>query len=273
MSETIKLNIGTKIPQLGLGVAGTPAGDVTVKAVRSALEEGYRHIDTASIYRNEQSVGLTIRQSNVPRSEIYITTKIWNRDQGYESTLQACSKSLQKLDLDYIDLYLIHWPVEGFSQDTWLAMERLLEEGRCRAIGVSNYTAHHLRSLLAHTTRVPAVNQFELSPYNYGSRRDMIELCRSKGIAVVAYSPLTKGTRLADPKLMAIAAQYDKTPAQVLIRWGIQHDFIEIPKSVRPERIRENADVFDFTISDSDMEQLNGFDENLATSSDPAITP
>ena len=273
MSVPIKLNIGTEIPQLGLGVAGTPAGDVTVNAVRSALEEGYRHIDTASIYRNEQSVGQAIRQSDVRRSKIFVTTKIWNRDQGYESTFQACSKSLQRLDLDYIDLYLIHWPVKDFSQDTWLAMERLLDEGRCRAIGVSNYTVKHLRPLLAHTSRVPAVNQIELSPYNYGSRRDVIELCRSNGIAVGAYSPLTKGTRLADPKLMAIAAQYQKTPAQVLIRWGIQHEFIEIPKSVRPERIQENADVFDFAISDSDMERLDGFDEDLATSSDPAISP
>jgi len=267
------LHNGVEIPFLGLGVFQSPPGEVTRRAVLYALEAGYRHIDTAKIYRNEQDVGWAVRESGIPRSEIFVTTKLWNQDHGYNRAIRAFNESLQRLGLDYIDLYLIHWPVEGLRLESWRALETLLAEGRCRAIGVSNYLVRHLEELSGSGKGVPAVNQIELSPYNYLSRKEVVDFCRSKGVQLEAYSPLTKGKKLSDPKLVALARKYGKTPAQMLIRWALQHQMVVIPKSTDRDRIRENAQVFDFSIAKGDMACLDSFDENLTTGWDPTHAP
>ena len=273
INSTLVLNNGVKIPVIGLGVFQNPAGESTRNAIRYALKAGYRHIDTARIYRNEQDVGRAIRESGIAREDIFITTKLWNSDQGYNSTLSACDKSLDKMELDYVDLYLMHWPVRHLRLESWRAMEKLLAEGKCRSIGISNFMDHHLRELLAQCEIIPAVNQIELSPYNYLQRRDTISICQDHNIMVEAYSPLTKGRKLNDPGLVKIALIYNKTPAQILVRWALELGFIVIPKSVRESRIYENADVFDFSISQEDMLTLEGFNENLATGWDPTHAP
>jgi len=273
LSATVTLNNGVAIPRLGLGVFQSPNGAETVEAVRYALQFGYRHIDTARIYRNEADVGAGLRASGVPRGEVFITTKLWESDQGYDSCIAACKESLRLMGLDYVDLFLIHWPLPGKRRYSWMALETLLDEGLARAIGVSNYLVRHLEELFGYARYVPAVNQIELSPYNYLQRRDTVELCLARGVAVEAYSPLTKGRKLGDPRLIAVAARYGRTPAQVLIRWGLQKEAIVLVKSNRPERIRENAAVFDFALSDEDMALLDTFNENLATGWDPTNEP
>lgn len=217
-TRTKFLNNGVTIPALGLGVFRSPAGEMTRNAVLHALEAGYRHIDTAKIYGNEESVGQAIRESGIPRSEIFLTTKLWNSDHGYDATLRACDESLTKLGFHAVDLYLVHWPVQGLRLETWRAMETLLAEGKARAIGVSNYMVHHLEELLEHANVVPAINQIELSPYNYLYRKEVVDLCRANDIQVEAYSPLTKAQKLHDPKLVELARKYSKTAAQILIR-------------------------------------------------------
>ncbi|KPL03584.1 MAG: glyoxal reductase [candidate division Zixibacteria bacterium SM1_73] len=264
----IKLNNSVEMPIFGLGTYQTRSGKETQAAVLYALEAGYRLIDTAKIYGNEKDVGEVVRKSGIPREEVFITTKLWNSDHGYEAAIAACEKSLKSLGLSYIDLYLIHWPVEGLRNETWRAMETLQKEGKCRAIGVSNYMIWHLEELLRSSSTVPAVNQVEFSPYLY--QKDLLEFCRSHNIQLEAYSPLTKGQKLSDPKLVAIASRYSKSPAQMLIRWVLQHGVIVIPKSSKKERIFENADVFDFTISPEDKSVLDSFNENLRTSWDPS---
>lgn len=261
------------MPLLGLGVWETPSGDVGLRAMLDALEGGYRHIDTAAVYGNEATVGVAIGQSGLDRSDIFITSKVWNRDQGYDKTLRAFDKSLALLDLDYLDLYLVHWPVERLRLDTWRALETLAGAGRVRAIGVSNYMVRHLEELATQSDVVPAVNQIELHPYNFRSRLEVVEYCQCRGIAVEAYCPLARGRRLKDPELVAIAGGYGKTPAQIMIRWSLQHGFIVIPKSIMRSRILENADVYDFILSQQDMDLLDSFDENLASTWDPTNAP
>jgi diketogulonate reductase-like aldo/keto reductase len=260
IDSTVTLNNGVTMPWLGLGVFKAEYGEQTRRAVRWALEAGYRHIDTAKVYGNEPSVGEAVADGPVPRDQLFITTKVWNNDQGYDKTLKACEDSLKRLGMDYIDLYLVHWPVKDKRLETWRAMERLLGEGRCRAIGVSNYMAHHLRELLDASDTVPAVNQVEFSPFLY--RKDLLEQCRAAGIVLEAYSPLTRGARLDDPTLAAVAARHGKSPARVIIRWILQHQVIVIPKSVHRERIEENADVFDFELSAEEMAAIDGLDEH-----------
>lgn len=267
------LNNNLEIPVLGLGVWQIPEGDETYNAVKYALEAGYRHIDTAKIYGNERSVGKAVRESGIPREDIFITTKLWNADHGYEATIDACEASLDQLGLDYIDLYLIHWPVKELRLESWKAMEALHLEGKCRSIGVSNFMVRHLEELLENCQVVPAVNQIELSPYNYRSRLDVVEFCRRSNIALEAYSPLTRGRKLNDIRLGDIAERYDKTPAQILIRWAIDHNLIVLPKSKNERRIIENSDVFDFSISETDMAELDSFDQNLVTGWDPTTAP
>jgi len=264
----IFLNNGVEMPLLGLGTFQAPSGKVTKDIVQYALEVGYRLIDTAKIYGNEEDVGIGIRNSGIPRKEIFITTKLWNSDHGYDSAIAACNTSLKKLGLDYVDLYLIHWPVEGLRIESWRALETLYNDGKCRSIGVSNYMIRHLEELLEHCTVIPAVNQVEFSPYLY--LEELLEFCQSHNIQLEAYSPLTKGRKLEDPKLMTIAKKYSKSPAQLLIRWVLQKDVVVIPKSSKQERIAENADVFDFTISVEDMIKLDSFNEDLRTSWDPS---
>ena len=255
------------MPVLGLGTFQSETGKQTQDAVRWALEAGYRHIDTAAIYRNEQDVGIAIRDSGIPREQVFITTKVWNGSQGYETTLRAYDESLKRLGLEYIDLFLIHWPIKGTRQETWRALVRLFEEGGCRAVGVSNYTVRHLKELLADSPMIPSVNQFEISPFN--TRQALVAFCQEKGIQVESYSPLVRGKKLDAPVLSRLARKYGKSPAQILIRWGLENRFVVIPKSVRPERIIENANVFDFSIAAEDMQMLDGLNENLHTINPP----
>ena len=273
IDTTTILNNGIIMPLFGLGVYLSEEGTECYNAVQTALDLGYRHFDTASFYDNEKSLGKAIRDHSVDRSEIFVTTKLWNADHGYDKTLSAFEKSLKNLDLDYIDLFLIHYPVENIRMETWKAMEKILESGDCKSIGVSNYMTHHMEELLANCNIPPAVNQFELSPYCYQSRADIVSLCRENNIAVEAYSPLVRTKRFDDPKLLAFAKKYGKTPAQILIRWALQENIIVIPKSSNPIRIKENADIFDFSISETDMELINNFDENLIVCWNPMETP
>jgi diketogulonate reductase-like aldo/keto reductase len=290
----LTLNDGHLMPQLGLGVWQTSAGATCEAAVLAALEAGYRHIDTAALYGNEESVGAAIRTSGIPRENIFVTTKLWNSDHGNPE--RALDTSLRKLKFDYVDLYLIHYPVRERRQ-SWRALEALQAKGKARSIGVSNFTIRHLTELLAETKTVPAVNQVELHPYLY--QRDLVNFCASKGIVIEAYSPLTKGEKLNDPKLGAIAKKYSaagptrqeasrsqlpllerlsrrsetKSTAQILIRWALQHGWAVIPKSANRRRIFENADVFDFEITAEDMQLLDRFNEDLRTCWDPTDAP
>lgn len=267
----VELNNGVEMPMFGLGTYLTRRGKETQEAILCALKAGYRLIDTAKIYGNEADVGEAVRESGIAREELFITTKLWNSDHGYDAAFAAFEKSLKALGLSYIDLYLIHWPVEGLRSETWKAMETLLKEGKCRAIGVSNYMTWHLEEVLNDSSIVPAVNQVEFNPYLY--QKDLLEFCRAHDIQLEAYSPLTKGQKLKDPKLVEIATKYSKTPAQILIRWVLQKQVIAIPKSSEKDRILENADVFDFVISPEHMKSLDSFDEDLRTSWDPSTAP
>lgn len=268
--QVFTLNNGIPMPAIGLGVYQMPNGPLTQRAVDYALRCGYRHIDTAMIYRNEEAVGKAIAESFVPREQVFVTTKLWNSDQGYDQAIKACNASLARLGLDYADLYLIHWPVQGRRKESWRALETLFKDGKCKAIGVSNYMAHHLEELLSYCNILPAVNQIELHPYIYGARINTIDICRRNGIIPVAYSPLTKGIKLREPLLIKIAGRYGKNPAQLLIRWALQQGFAVIPKSSVTSRISENFQVFDFQISSDDMAIMDGLNENLATGWDPA---
>jgi diketogulonate reductase-like aldo/keto reductase len=271
LPPTITLRNGVDIPRLGLGVFQSKAGGEARAAVRAALEAGYRHIDTARIYGNESDVGEAIAESGIPREEIFVTTKLWNSDHGYESALRACRESLGRLGLSHIDLYLIHWPVPELRKESWRALVKLQEEGLCRAIGVSNYMIRHIEELRSISPVLPAANQVEISPF--GARSELVAYCHGHGIAVEAYSPLTKGKRINHPAVVAMANKYGRTPAQILIRWALQHDLVVLPKSSRPERIRENAAVFDFVIAPEDMRALDGLDEGLVTAWDPTNAP
>ena len=260
LQSTLRLNNGVEIPRLGLGTFKAQEGAETYQAVQWALVAGYRHFDTASFYANEESIGKAVNESGIARSEIFLVTKVWNSDQGYDNTLRALDVSLSKLGSEYVDLYLIHWPLKGLRQETWKALLRLQEEKRCRAIGVSNYTTRHLDELLADSPITPAANQIEFNPFLY--RKDLLDYCQSRGIAVEAYCPLARARKLESPGLLAIAARYAKSPAQVAIRWALQHSLVVIPKSVHRERIFENAAVFDFELNENDMRELDNLNEN-----------
>ena len=255
-----------QIPQVGLGVWQASPEECR-HAVAAALRIGYRHIDTARIYGNEADVGAAIRDSGIPRETIFVTTKLWNDDQGYDSALRAFDASAKRLGLDYVDLYLIHWPVPGKRLDSWRALEKLHDDKRARMIGVSNFLVPHLTELLAKARHKPHANQIELSPFL--QRRDTVAMCQREGITLEAYSPLTRGKRLGHPVIQAIAAEVSRSPAQVLLRWSVQHGFVVLPKSVREERIRENF-TLDFTLSPEQMSRLDALEENLATGWDPA---
>jgi diketogulonate reductase-like aldo/keto reductase len=269
----IPLNNGTSIPQLGLGVYLLEANSRSVEIMKVAVKHGYRHIDTAAFYGNEAEVGEAIRESGIARSELYVTTKLWNNDHGYDATIRAFERSMELMGLDYIDLYLIHWPVSGVRRESWRALEMLYAEGRCKAIGVSNYMVHHLEEVLEQCKVVPTVNQIEMHPFIYRYRYEVINLCLENSICVECYSPLTKGVRLHDPDLLRTAKNYGKSTAQVLIRWGLQKGFVTIPKSENLKRIAENADVFDFEIEDADMEKLDQLNENYSCTWDPTDEP
>ncbi|MEU6037447.1 aldo/keto reductase [Actinomadura sp. NPDC047616] len=265
---TVTLNNGVEIPQLGFGVFQVP-DDETTAAVTAALEAGYRSIDTAAVYGNEAGVGRAVAASGLPREDLFITTKLWNADQGYDATLKAFDGSLAKLGLDYVDLYLIHWPTPArdLYRDTWRALERLAADGRIRSAGVSNFQPAHLRRLMDGSSLVPAVNQIELHPGL--QQRELRALHADHGIATEAWSPLAQGAVLDEPSLVEIAQRHGKSPAQVVLRWHLQLGNIVIPKSVTPARIRENIDVFDFALSDGDMDAIAALDRGLRTGPDP----
>lgn len=268
--KVFRLNNNVNIPAVGLGVYQMPQGQQTQKLIDNALRNGYRHVDTAAIYRNEETVGMAIRSSLIPREQIFVTTKLWNSDHGYDQAIKAFHKSLERLQMDYVDLYLIHWPVQGKRKESWRALETLYNEGKCRAIGVSNYMAPHLHELIDYAKVLPAVNQIELHPYLFATRAETIDLCREKGILPVAYSPLTKGEKLNDPVLLKMAGQYEKTSAQILLRWALQQGFCVIPKSAASTKVIQNMQIFDFELSETDMHILNNLDENLVTGWDPS---
>jgi len=255
----VTFNDGRTIPQIGLGVWQTP-NDVAVTAVEAALGAGYRHIDTAAIYQNEEGVGEGIRASGVARADIFLTTKVWNDDQGFESTLRAMDASLKRLGTDYVDLYLIHWPsaFRGKYVETWKALVRLREEGKARSIGVSNFEGDYIEQIIAATGVTPALNQIQLHP------RFQQKTMRAKherlGILTESWSPLGQGKLLEHPVLAAIAARHGKSVAQIIIRWHLDSGLVVIPKSVTPSRIVENFDVFDFTLTDQDKAEITGLD-------------
>jgi len=266
LNDTTTLNNGIRMPWLGLGVWKTQEGDEVVNAVKYALKAGYRSIDTAAAYGNEAGVGQAIRECGVPRDQLFITTKVWNADQGYDSTLRAFDESRRKLGLDVIDLYLVHWPVKGKYKETWKALGQLYKDGRVRAIGVSNFQVHHLKDIIEDSGVVPAVNQVEFHPLL--NQPELRSFCKEQGIQLEAWSPLMQGN-LEHPTLTPIAAKYGKTPAQIILRWDLQHNVVTIPKSVNEQRIIDNAKIFDFALSAEDMALIDGMNQNKRFGPDP----
>lgn len=271
LQATVTLNNGIQMPWFGLGVYLAKEGQEVVDAVKSAIRTGYRSIDTAAAYRNEEGVGQAVREAlqenDLRREDLFITSKVWNSHQGYETALASFHESLERLQLDYLDLFLIHWPVKEKYKDTWRALEKVYSEGKVRAIGVSNFQVHHLDDLLAEAKVVPAVNQIELHPYL--TQKELRTYCQSKGIQVEAWSPLGQGNLLTHDMIKTIAEKYGKTAAQVILRWDLQSQIVTIPKSVHEARIAENADIFDFSLSAEDVEAIEGLNRNQRFGSDP----
>ncbi len=259
MEKSILLNNGLKMPTLGLGVFKIGDGSPVKNAVKMALNNGYRKVDTAAVYGNEVGVGEALKESSLKREEIFLTTKVWNEDQGYDATLKAFEESLKRLQTDYLDLYLIHWPVERHYLETWRALNKLYEEGRAKAIGVSNFQIRHLERLPEVSDVVPAVNQIENHPLL--TQEELRHYCNQKGIVVEAWSPLMKGN-LDIPLLQELAKKHQKTVAQVVLRWHIQNGVVVIPKSVHPHRIKENSEIYDFSLSDEEMAAISGLNQN-----------
>lgn len=260
LTDSYKLSNGVEIPCIGFGTWQTPEGNVTVDSVKSALKAGYRHIDTAAAYGNEEGVGKAVKESGLDRKDVFVTSKLWNTDRGYDKTLKAFDTSLKKLGMDYLDLYLIHWPSnkedgEQVNYETWKAFEELYDAGKIRAIGVSNFLQHHLEALMTKAKVTPMVNQIEFHPGFM--QEETVKFCQSKDILIEAWSPLGTGKMLKNEQLMEIAAKYNRSVAQLCIRWCLQNKTLPLPKSVTPERIVENGKVFDFEISDEDMKKIN----------------
>ena len=275
LTDRYKLNNGVKIPIIGFGTWQTPDGQVAEESVLAALNSGYRHIDTAAAYGNEESVGAAIKKSGINRHELFVTTKLWNSDHGYQNTKKAIDTSLEKLGLDYLDLYLIHWPNPATMRDNWAelnaeswqAMEEAVQAGKIRAIGVSNFRKHHHDELLKTAEIKPAVNQNYLNPSDM--QEDLVKYNDSLGIVNEAYSPLGTGGLLSNEVVNEIAEKYGKSPAQILIRWSLDHNFLPLPKSVHPDYIKANADVFDFDIEPEDMKKLDGLHGAAKMANDP----
>ncbi len=267
LNDTRILANGVAMPVMGLGVWKAESGAETYNAVRCALDTGYRAIDTAAIYGNEADVGRAVRESGIPREEIFITTKVWYTDQGYEGTLRAFEESMRKMKLEYLDLFLIHHYMAPNLRGTWQAMEKLYEENRVRAIGVSNFLGHHLDELLSFARVKPMVNQIEMHPYL--PQRETLRCNQAHGIQTESWAPLAKGRVLGEPVVTALAEKYGKTPAQVVLRWGLQLGVQLIPKSTKKARIEENCDIFDFSLTAEEMAAIDGLDRNMRFGSHP----
>lgn len=271
LQDTTTLYNGVKMPWLGLGVFKVEEGAEVVDAVRTAIRNGYRSIDTAAIYGNEEGVGegirLGMKDAGIAREDLFITSKVWNSDLGFESTLAAYETSLKKLGLDYLDLYLIHWPVEGKYKEAWRALETIYKEGRVKAIGVSNFHVHHLEDLMKNAEMKPMIDQIEFHPRL--TQKELQAFCRENGIQMEAWSPLMQGQLLDHPVLKEIAERHQKSVAQVIIRWDLQNGVVTIPKSIKEHRIVENADVFNFELSADDMAKIDALNENFRVGPDP----
>jgi methylglyoxal/glyoxal reductase len=266
-----ELNNGKKVPALGFGTWEIRPDDAAQAAVTAALASGYRLIDTARIYNNETGVGQAIRESDIPREDLFITSKVWNDDQGYEQTIKACHDSLERLGLDYLDLYLIHWPATKLRHDSWRAMEKLVADGTIKSAGVSNYTIEHLEELLEQSELVPAVNQVEFHPFIYEQQVELLDFCDEQGILLEAYSPLSRVSGGKNNIVEEIARRYGKTPQQLVLRWCIEHGTLPLPRSQNPEHIRANTEgIFDFTIDENDMRSLDALSDGERVTWDPA---
>lgn len=264
---SLRLNNGLEIPQLGLGVLKAEDGEEVENAVLTALNMGYRLIDTAAAYRNEAGVGSALKKSGIPREEIFLTTKVWNADQGYEEALEAFERSLDQLQTDYVDLYLIHWPVAGKYKETWRALEDLYRAGKAKAIGVSNFQVHHLQDLMVMAEIMPMINQVEVHPHL--QQQELLEFAQAHNMILEAWRPVMMGQVRLIPELRAIGRNYRKTPFQVALRWLTQRGIVAIPKSVTAKRIASNMDIFDFELSPTEMETISGLDRGRRLGPDP----
>ncbi|MEK5429350.1 aldo/keto reductase [Lysinibacillus sp. FSL R7-0073] len=269
---TVTLNNGLKMPLVGYGVFRVPEGEDLAEAVKTAIAKGYRSIDTAQVYRNEESVGRGIRaaieEGLVTREELFITSKVWNDGLSYEETLAAYDSSLEKIGLDYLDLYLVHWPgIDTNYLDIYKALEKIYQDGRVRSIGVSNFHVHHLEKLLKETTVIPVINQIEFHPHL--TQEEVRAYCTDKDIQVEAWSPLMNGALLEEALIQDLASKYGKTPAQIVLRYDVQHNVVTIPKTMTAARMVENLDVFDFTLTDGEMNQLDALNDGLRCGPDP----
>ncbi len=267
--KDFKLNTGAKMPAVGFGTWQIFPNGRAKKATLSALELGYRHIDTARIYGNERGVGEAIKDSGIRREDVFLTTKLWNSNQGYAQAHKAFEASLKRLGMEYVDLYLLHWPVTGKRLDSWRALEEIYASGQAKAIGVSNFTVAHLEELLQQANIVPAVNQVEFHPFLYKEQVELLEYCKAKGIVVEAYSPLAHGKKTDDIVLPPIVKKHGKSSAQVILRWCLQHGTVPLPKSTSPDHIRQNLEIFDFELSDSDMHAIDALSDGTRTCWDP----
>ena len=267
ISGSFTLHNGVKMPYLGLGVYQSRDGEQVIDAINWSLEAGYRHIDTAAIYGNERGVGSAVRNSGIDRRELFVVSKVWNSDHGYKNTINAFNQSMEKLQLEYLDLYLIHWPKQGRIKETWKALEELYESGRVKAIGVSNFLKHHLTDLLEDVRIVPMVNQMEFHPRLV--QQDLLDFCKSKNIQYEAWSPIMKGRVMEIPLLQELSEKYGKTEVQVVLRWDLQKGVITIPKSSRKDRIISNADIFDFELSAEDIGRIDQLHQGQRTGPDP----
>lgn len=268
-----KLSSNETIPAIGFGTWKLWRSNQAYKAVSEALRAGYRLIDTARIYNNEKGVGKAIQESGIAREQIFVTTKLWNNRHGYDNANKALHDSLKRLGLDYVDLYLIHWPYGGKIEETWQAFEEFYEKKLARSIGVSNFAVHHLESLMSDADIMPMVNQIEFHPFVFEQQKDILDFCKKYNIILEAYSPLAGGKHMEDKVITELAAKHGKNNAQIMLRWCVQHGVVPIPKSAHPDRMKSNNDIFDFSLSVDDMKKLNSLSQNFRTCPDPHSIP